>query len=57
MNEELIKANKIFFEVINLGAVKVELTFKLERKSLLVDYNDPRISMFSMLYPILANIA
>ena len=40
-DEQKIQANKMFIELIHLGAIKANITFKLEKKAVEIDIFDP----------------
>lgn len=36
-----VQANKVFIELIHLGAIKAIITFKLEKRAVELDFDDP----------------
>ena len=58
-DDKQIQSNKMFIEFIHLGAIKVDLTFQLEKKAFEFDITDPRrgFGASNILYSILAGAA
>jgi hypothetical protein len=54
-----IQANKMFIELIHLGAIKALITFKLEKKAVEIDVSDPAkaFGFINLLYTLLAAVA
>lgn len=58
-DEQKIQANKMFIELIHLGAIKANITFKLEKKAVEIDIFDPQkgFGILNLFYSVLANVA
>lgn len=58
-NQENIHANKMFIELIHLGAIKAIITFKLEKKAFELDVFDPSrgFGILNLFYSLIANVA
>ena len=58
-DESQAQVDKVSFGVIQLGAIQVSLTFKLEKRSLKFDFTNPRafFGIGAVLYPLLQNFA
>jgi len=57
--ETQAEVDKVSFGAIQLGAIYVSLTFKLEKRALKFDFTNPRafFGLGSVLYPLLQNFA
>ena len=54
-----VQANKMFIELIHLGAIKALITFKLEKRAVELDVADPAkaFGFVNLLYTLLAAVA
>lgn len=54
-----IKANKMYIEMIHLGAIKAVITFKLEKRAVEFDVADPAkaFGIVNLFYTLIAAVA
>ena len=58
-DKDAIQANKMFIELIHLGAIRAIITFKVEKKAFELDVFDPQrgFGVMNLFYTLFSNVA
>lgn len=59
IDSERIHAKKLFVELVHLGAIKANITFRLEKKAVELDITDPArgFGFVNLVYTLLSGVA